>query len=220
MTPPKPKGVKRKGDWTDLVIAGEKLRGQFIGSIRNNNVFKVNKGQHHIIYTYHNDMCKDIICDVNDEHGFRRNIAKIKFLGHYFDSETEDNASVYLSRIYEPLTPYWREAWRWRMELKAARERAIRYIIASPEDLTELGSELNYETISQLPEDFPPSLRRSLEVIADTAFYYGRQYTFDVFGKRNLGIGSWGQLILTDPIINAETMLMQDWLKRRCSLAN
>lgn len=204
----KPFGVRKRGDWTDLIINGTKVRAYYFGPTRDGYIFRGDRGQKFFIYSYgeHEDHLREILADTH-RYRFNKHIPRMEKLGSYFDRQSEQSVTVFSSAYYERLTHYFRDVWRYSLELKAARERALEAIIEEPSELLYKGSDVNYELIEQA-EDIPQSLKRALNLLADTSYMYGPNFMFGNFTRKSLCVDGWGNLVLFDPLIDNVRMLL------------
>jgi hypothetical protein len=108
----------------------------------------------------------------------------------------DDGTMLFKSKLYQPLTPKHKTAWRQFRILESAWKNCR----VGVSDYN-----FNYEIIEALRGQIEPSIIESLESLVDACGNYGDSYRLE-FNKRNLKVDEAGRLILLDVIFNRKAL--------------
>lgn len=228
--PPLPRGIRRRGDWTDIPVPAEyahewktapKHRAQFLGRGHSTLAFRLAGDGPVILYVYFGDFCKEILTGLQGAHdeggvwheGRNPHLPEIEQIGVFDAPRYADDIRVYRAKWYAPLTAAHKEAWALRNELQRVRDEAYSEIITRPEAACYEGVTVNYAV--QTRARVPDSLRGALEQLTNEAANYGAGYMFDGFKKGNQGVDEEGRLILLDPLFDAEAVYREHLARLR-----
>lgn len=201
-------GAKRIGDICDIVIKrGQKRRAVYIGRGRFTCAFATTR--YVFLYTFYNDHSKDILAfgPNNNPH-----LPVVNFVGTLMLDRRE--IKVYKSRFYKT-NPCRDEMGENNYRIMKALQRAHNAANDKVKgDLIQKGICHAYNDYVIKNADVPDKMIDALKQIERGCIWYGDHYLFDDFRRQNMGLDSKGNLILVDPVFDAER-IYKDLLARQ-----
>jgi hypothetical protein len=184
----------KKGDLKKITILdgwGEpvKIEAEFLGRGDFATCYKVDE----VVYSFvkQGERETDYSKEAAAEFAIGEHLPDIEKIGTF-----DDGTMLFKSKLYQPLTPEHKTAWKQFRILESAWKKCR---------VSESDYNFNYEIIQTLRGQIEPSIIESLESLVDACGNYGNSYKLE-FARRNLKVDETGKLILLDVIFNRKAL--------------